>query len=145
MSYFSWKKKKERGRKEKNASDRERERWRIPKDATPSDWAAVLGGSRASPNYSCLVTSRGRRWRSSPAGTINQRRLAYSQGDWREVFKAGEDRSGKGCQRRAAYAASPLINKTHREALHLLPTCRLALFIIKTPLRNSMFFFFKTF
>lgn len=58
-------------------------------EATPSDWAAMLGGSRASPNYSRLVTSRGRRWRSSRAGTINQRRLACSQGDWREVFKAG--------------------------------------------------------
>lgn len=85
------------------------ERWRIPKDATPSDWAAVLGGSWEPPNYSCLVTSWGRRWRRSRAGTINQRRLAWSQGDWRGVFKAavesGEDRSGRGCRWRPAYAA----------------------------------------
>ena len=73
--------------------EREKQRWRIPQDATPlSDWAAVLGGSWASPNYSRLVTSWGRRWRSSLAGTINQRRLACSQGDWREVFKAGEEK-----------------------------------------------------
>lgn len=34
-------KERKRERKKKN----ERERWRIPKEATPSDWAAVLGGS----------------------------------------------------------------------------------------------------
>lgn len=73
-----------RERKEKQS-----ERWRIPMEATPSYWAAMLGGSRVSPNYSCLVTSWGRRWRSIRAGTINQKCLAFSQGDCRVVFKAG--------------------------------------------------------
>lgn len=73
-----------RERKEKQT-----ERWRIPMEATPSYWAALLGGSRVSPNYSCLVTSWGRRWRSIRAGPINQKRLACSQGDCRVVFKAG--------------------------------------------------------
>lgn len=68
---------------------KQRERWRIPMEATPSYWAAMLGGSRVSPNYSCLVTSWGRRWRSIRAGTINQKRRACSQGDCRVVFKAG--------------------------------------------------------
>lgn len=72
------------GKRVKNVK-KERERWRIPKDATPSDCAAVVDGSGASPNYSRLVTSRGRRWRSSRAATINQRRLACSQGDRRSI------------------------------------------------------------
>lgn len=86
-----------RERKKREFKKNERERGRIPKDATPSDWAAVLGGSWASPNYSRLVTSWGRRWRSSQAGTINQKRLACSQGDWREVFKGrrGERRGSQ--------------------------------------------------
>lgn len=73
-----------RERKEKQS-----ERWQIPMEATPSYWAAMLGGSRVSPNYSCLVTIWGRRWRSIRAGTINQKRLACSQGDCRVVLKAG--------------------------------------------------------
>lgn len=35
----------EKETKREKKKDRGRERWRIPKDATPSDWAAVLGGS----------------------------------------------------------------------------------------------------
>lgn len=96
--------------RKKERKEREREKregvndgefpWKPP----PSEWAATLGGSWASPNYSCLMTSQGRRRRSSRAGTINQRRLVCSQGDCWEVFKAGaralqREAAGEGMQR----------------------------------------------
>lgn len=84
----------------------------------------------STPNYSCLVTSWGRRWRSSQAGTINQRRLTCSQGDWREVFKAGAGAASITVGE-AAGKEQHMLPPAHKQDVRLFPTCRLFLLIIK--------------
>lgn len=84
----------------------------------------------STPNYSCRVTSRGRRWRSSRAGTINQRRLACSQGDRREVFKAGAGAASITVGE-AAGEEQRALPPARKQDARRFPTCRLSLLIIK--------------